>query len=157
MTTDIQHRPAAAPVAPLPRRSRLLGLGSVFGKAVRDSRRAFLVELALLGGLLLAVLAGVASAYPTQAARDELVRLANDLGPAAQGVAGKPVNVGTMGGYVQWKYGPVLLLIAAFWSILALSGSLAGEARRGSLDLVAASPLSRRRIAAEKVAALWPC
>ena len=58
-----------------------------------------------------------------------------------------------MGGYVQWKYGPVLLLIAAFWSILALSGTLAGEARRGSLDLVAASPLSRRRIAAEKVAA----
>ena len=58
-----------------------------------------------------------------------------------------------MGGYVQWKYGPVLLLIAAFWSVLALSGTLAAEARRGSLDLVAASPLSRRRIAAEKVAA----
>jgi ABC-2 type transport system permease protein len=153
MTTDIQHRPAAAPVAPVPLRRRLFGLGSVFGKAVRDSRRAFLVELVLLGGLLFVVLAGVASAYPTQAARDELVRLANDIGPAAQGLAGKPVNVGTMGGYVQWKYGPVLLLIAAFWSILALSGTLAGEARRGSLDLVAASPMSRRRIAAEKVAA----
>jgi ABC-2 type transport system permease protein len=153
MTTDIQHRPAAAKVVPVPLRRRLFGLGSVFGKAVRDSRRAFVVELVLLGGLLFVVLAGVASAYPTQAARDELVRLANDLGPAAQGLAGKPVNVGTMGGYVQWKYGPVLLLIAAFWSILALSGTLAGEARRGSLDLVAASPMSRRRIAAEKVAA----
>jgi len=154
MTTDIQHRPAAtAPAAPIRLRRRLLGLGSVFGKAVRDSRRAFLVELLLLAGLLFVVLAGVASAYPTQAARDELARLANDLGPAAQGLAGKPVNVGTMGGYVQWKYGPVLLLIAAFWSILALSGTLAGEARRGSLDLVAASPLGRRRIAAEKVAA----
>jgi len=153
MTTGIQHRPAAAPVAPIPLRTRLFGLGSVFGKAVRDSRRAFLVELILLGGLLFVVLAGVASAYPTQTARDELVRLANDIGPAAQGLAGKPVNVGTMGGYVQWKYGPVLLLIAAFWSILALSGTLAGEARRGSLDLVAASPLGRRRIAAEKVAA----
>jgi ABC-2 type transport system permease protein len=153
MTTDIQHRPAAAKVVPVPLRRRLFGLGSVFGKAVRDSRRAFVVELVLLGGLLFVVLAGVASAYPTQAARDELVRLANDIGPAAQGLAGKPVNVGTMGGYVQWKYGPVLLLIAAFWSILALSGTLAGEARRGSLDLVAASPMSRRRIAAEKVAA----
>jgi ABC-2 type transport system permease protein len=153
MTTDIQHRPAAAKVVPVPLRRRLFGLGSVFGKAVRDSRRAFVVELVLLGGLLFVVLAGVASAYPTQAARDELVRLANDIGPAAQGLAGKPVNVGTMGGYVQWKYGPVLLLIAAFWSILALSGTLAGEARRGSLDLVAASPLGRRRIAVEKVAA----
>jgi ABC-2 type transport system permease protein len=153
MTTDISQRPAAAPAAPIPLRRRLLGLGSVFGKAVRDARRAFLVELGLLGGLLLAVLAGVASAYPTQAARDQLARLANGIGPAGQGLAGRPVNVGTMGGYVQWKYGPVLLLIAAFWSVLALSGALAGEARRGSLDLVAAAPLSRRRIAAEKVAA----
>jgi ABC-2 type transport system permease protein len=153
MTTDISQRPAFAPAAPIPLRRRLLGLGSVFGKAVRDARRAFLVELGLLGGLLLAVLAGVASAYPTQAARDQLARLANGIGPAGQGLAGRPVNVGTMGGYVQWKYGPVLLLIAAFWSVLALSGALAGEARRGSLDLVAAAPLSRRRIAAEKVAA----
>src|SRR5262245_353258 len=152
-TTEIQHRPAPSSAAPIPVRRRLLGLGSVFGKAVRDSRRVFLVELALLGGLLLALLAGVASAYPTQAARDELVRLANDLGPAAQGLAGKPVNVGTIGGYVQWKYGPVLLLIAAFWSVLSLSGTVAGEARRGSLDLVVTSPLSRRRIAFEKVAA----
>ena len=153
MTTHVQHRPAVAPAPAIPRHRRLLGLGSVFGKAVRDARRVFLVELVLQGGLLLAVLAGVANAYPTQAARDELARLATGIGPAAQGLAGKPVNVGTMGGYVQWKYGPVLLLIAAFWSVLALSGALAGEARRGSLDLVAASPLSRRRIAAEKVAA----
>jgi ABC-2 type transport system permease protein len=155
MTTEIQRRPAAtaAAASPIRRRRRLLGLGSVFGKAVRDARRVFLVELVLQGGLLLAVLAGVAAAYPTQAARDELARLATGLGPAAQALAGKPVNVGTMGGYVQWKYGPVLLLLAAFWSILALSGALAGEARRGSLDLVAAAPLSRRRIAAEKVTA----
>jgi hypothetical protein len=97
-TTDIRRRPAAGPAAPIPVHRRLLGLGSVFGKAVRDSRRVFIVELALLGLFLLVVLAGVASAYPTQAARDELVRLANDIGPAAQGLAGKPVDVGTLGG-----------------------------------------------------------
>jgi len=32
-----------------------------------------------------------------------------------------------MGGYVQWKYGSAFLLIAAFWSIRALTGTLAGE------------------------------
>ncbi len=153
MTTDIQQRPAVAPVAPVSLRSRLFGLGSVFGKEIRDSRRAFGVEVAFLGGFLLLVLAGAGNVYPTQAARDELVRLANGIGPAAQGIAGKPVNVGTMGGYVQWKYGSVFLLIAAFWSILALTRTLAGEARRGSLELVTASPLRRRRIAVEKVAA----
>lgn len=152
MTTDIQRLPAIAPAAPASLRSRLFGFGSVFGKAIRDSRRAFLFQVLFMGGFLSLILAGVASSYPTQAARDELVRLASNIGPAAQGISTKPVNVGTMGGYVQWKYGSVFLLVAAFWSVLALTGTLAGEARRGSLDLLAASPFSRRRLAAEKVA-----
>ena len=37
------------------------------------------------------------------------------------------------------------------WSILALSGTLAGEARRGSIELIAVTPLGRRRIALEKL------
>jgi ABC-2 type transport system permease protein len=41
----------------------------------------------------------------------------------------------------------------ALWSIMALSGTLAGEARRGSLDLVATTPFGKRRIALEKLAA----
>jgi ABC-2 type transport system permease protein len=39
------------------------------------------------------------------------------------------------------------------WSILALSGTLAGEASRGSLDLLATAGLSRRRLVLEKLAA----
>ena len=35
------------------------------------------------------------------------------------------MNVGTLGGYIQWKYGPVFPWIVALWSILALSGTLA--------------------------------
>jgi len=58
-----------------------------------------------------------------------------------------------MGGYVQWKYGSFFLLIAAIWSIMALSGTLASEARGGSLEFVAASPFGKRRIALEKVTA----
>ncbi|MEV5407249.1 ABC transporter permease subunit [Thermopolyspora sp. NPDC052614] len=153
MTMHLPRLAAPAAAAPLPLRTRLFGLGSVFGKSLHDSRRAFTVEAVLLGGVLLAVSAGVGSAYPTQRARDELVRLAHDIGPAAQGIAGKAVNVGTMGGYVEWKYGPVFLMAAAIWSILALTRTLAGEARGGSLDIVSAAPLSRRRVAAEKVAA----
>ena len=68
-----------------------------------------------------------------------------------QGLAGKPVNVETLGGYVQYKYGTFFPLVASLWSILALSGTLAAEARRGSLEFVAASPLGRRRIALEKL------
>ncbi len=68
-------------------------------------------------------------------------------------------KVGTLGGYVTFKYGAIFALGTAVWSILALSGTLAGEARRGSLDLVATTPFGKRRIALEKVAAhltlLW--
>jgi ABC-2 type transport system permease protein len=68
-------------------------------------------------------------------------------------------KLGTLGGYMTWKYGAMFALGTALWSILALSGTLAGEASRGSLDIVAAAPFGKRRIALEKLAAhltmLW--
>ena len=39
MTTDVQRRATVA-IAPVPLTRRLFGLGSVFGKTIRDSRRA---------------------------------------------------------------------------------------------------------------------
>src|ERR1035437_3959711 len=68
-------------------------------------------------------------------------------------------KLGTLGGYMSWKYGALFALGAGLWSILALSGTLAGEASRGSLDFIAAGPFGKRRIALEKLAAhltmLW--
>ncbi len=68
-------------------------------------------------------------------------------------------KLGTLGGYMTWKYGAIFALGTGLWSILALSGTLAGEAGRGSLDFVAAAPFGKRRIALEKLAAhltmLW--
>jgi ABC-2 type transport system permease protein len=152
VATRAGSRPLEGKVAPA-FWSRLYGFGSIYAKTLRDSRRAFVVATILLGGLMLLVASAIPSAYPTQAGRDEMAKVATEMGAAAQGVAGKPINVGTVGGYVQWKYGPVFLIIAALWSILALSSTLAGEARNGSLEFVAASRLGKRRIALEKVAA----
>ncbi|WP_033344128.1 hypothetical protein [Catenuloplanes japonicus] len=112
-------------------------------RAWRDARRGLITLLILLAGLVFAVLGGVASAYPTVEARTEIARLATTLGPAATGMTGPAVGVETMGGYVQWKYGTVLVVIAAVWAIIALTGTIAGKA----LELLAAVPLSRRRIA----------
>jgi polyether ionophore transport system permease protein len=140
--------PTTAPSATI--RRRLSGPRSVYAKGVRDALRAFLIVTVLLAGLMLAVGAGIPHAYPTQDARDDMVRIATGLG---QGLTSKPVNADTVGGWVQWKYGADFLWIAALWSILALSSTLTAEARRGSLDVVAVAPLTRRRIALEKVAA----
>jgi len=134
-------------VSPL---SRVFGLGSVFAKTLRDSRRATLLVGGLVGLLVIAVSAGIMSQFSTPEARDEIGNIVNAVPPILAGLAGKPVNVETLGGYLQYKYGGFLPLVTGLWSIMALAGTLAGESRRGSLDLVAAAPISRRRVAVEK-------
>ncbi len=145
--------PALGAPRQVPLISRFYGLSSIYSKTVRDSRLAFIIVAGLLAGLMLVAGAAIGTAYASLSSRADLVKLATDLPPILQGLAGKPVNVGTLGGYMSWKYGPFFAFIAGMWSILALSGTLATEARRGSLDIVASGPFGLRRIALEKVAA----
>jgi len=152
MAAELGRAPLATPYH-ISLRSRFYGLGSVYAKTMRDSRLAFIVAAGLMSGLMLAVSAAITKAYPTADSRVQLASLATSVSGVASGIAGKAVNVGTMGGYVQWKYGPLFLWIVAIWSMMALSGTLASEAHGGSLDFVAASPFGKRRIALEKVAA----
>jgi ABC-2 type transport system permease protein len=147
------RRPAAATFPPIPLRRRLYGFGSIYGKTIRDSRLAFIIAAGLLGGLALFMGAAVSSVFPTPAARLEVDKLIGSMPASMVNLFGKPVGLGTLGGYMSWKYGAVFALGTALWSILALSSTLAGEARRGSLDFVAAAPFGKRRIALEKLAA----
>ena len=124
---------------------------SVLGKTVRDSRRTTIIVAVLLFLLLISVTAAVATEFDTPAKRKGLADLVAGLPPILQGLAGKPINVETMGGYVQYKYGTFFPLVVSLWSILALSSTLAAEAKRGSLEFVAAAPITRRRIALEKL------
>ena len=64
---------------------------------------------------------------------------------------GDPINVDRLGGFLSWRVTNLLPVILGIWSILALSGTLASEARRGSLDILVVTPLSRARIAAAKL------
>ncbi len=152
MTSDIGRRPAAAVPTPIPLIQRIYGLGSVFGKTLRDSRRATIVVAAVLGLILVGVAKAIVTEFATVQSRQEMGDLIRSVPPILQGLAGKVVNVETLGGYMQYKYGAFFPLIASLWSILALSGTLATEARRGSLEFVAAAPTTRRRIAIEKLA-----
>jgi ABC-2 type transport system permease protein len=131
---------------------RLYGFGSIFAKAIRDSRRATIVAAALLAITFLGVTGAIVKQFDTPASRAEMVALIQAVPPILAGMAGKIVdNIGTMGGYLQYKYGTFFPLVLTLWSILALSGTLASEAQRGSLDLLAATGISRRRIAIEKL------
>jgi ABC-2 type transport system permease protein len=132
-------------------RSRLWGLGSVYGKTIRDSRRAIIAAAVLLGVVFLGVTAAISTQFGTPEARAEMVALIKSVPPILAGLAGPVVNVGTLGGYLQYKYGTFFPVLLSLWSVLALSGTLAAEARRGSLEFVASSGVSRRRIALEKL------
>ena len=142
---------APSPAGPSARR-RLIGLGSVFGKTIRDSRRATILVGGVLGLLLIAVSQAIVAEFSTPESRQQLEALIEAVPPILQGLAGPVVNVGTLGGYLSYKYGTFFPLVASLWSILALSGTLAAEARRGSLEFVVAAPISRRRVALEKLA-----
>ena len=131
---------------------RIYGLGSVFGKTLRDSRRALLLVGGILAIILVAVSQAIVREFATPESREGLAAVIAAVPPILQGLAGPVVNVDTLGGYMSYKYGTFFPLVASLWSILALSGTLASEARRGSLEFVAAAPISRQRIALEKLA-----
>lgn len=152
MAVEIRGVPVSAATPHVPFGSRLCGLGSVFGKTLRDSRLGVLVIAALLGVMTVAGGMVMSTTYGTPAARLELAAMSGDMPPMLRGMYGNPVNVDTLGGFISWHYGPYFALLAGLWSILALSSTLAGEARRGCLDFAVATPRSKRSIAIEKVA-----
>ena len=149
--TDAPH--IAAPIQAITFRSRIYGFGSIYGKTVRDSRLSLIIAAGLLGGMSLVMAAGVSKIFPTPASRLEINALIGSIPASMVNLFGKPIGLGTLGGYFTWKYGAIFAMGTALWSIMALSGTLAGEAGRGSLDMVASAPFGKRRIALEKVAA----
>ena len=133
--------------------SRIYGFGSIYGKTIRDSRLAFIIAAGLLGGLSLVMGAAISTVFPTPESRTEVDKLIGAIPAQMVDFFGKPVGLGTLGGYLSWKYGLTFVLAVALWSMLGLSSTLPGEARRGSLDIVATAPYGKRRIALEKLAA----
>jgi ABC-2 type transport system permease protein len=153
MTASTGAPPLAAPLRPIPFRSRIYGFGSIYGKTLRDSRLAFIIMTGLISGFMVIIGQAWGSAYATEEARREIAALVENVPPILAGIAGPIVKPETMGGFLTYKYGPFFAFLAVLWSILALSSTLAGEARRGSLDFVAATPHGKRTIALEKLTA----
>lgn len=131
--------------------SRVMGLGSVYAETVRDSRRTALV-VGFSGGLImLATATPFATEFTTAEARAELVAQMGLMPAVFRGLLGEPISIDTLGGFLSWRAGNFLPVLLGLWPVLALSGTLAGEAAKGSLDLVVATPHSRRSIAIQKV------
>jgi ABC-2 type transport system permease protein len=128
-------------------------LHSVFSKTLLDVRRALVWwSLGLIG--LAAMMIAV---YPTVRDNPDLNKLVEDYPEALKAFIafGGDVDYVSGAGYLGSELFafmvPLLLLIAA---IGAGARAIAGEEERGTLDLLLANPLSRRRLVIEKLAAL---
>ena len=150
MTAAVAGRALARPG----RRARLLGLGSIYGKTVRDSRRAAIVVGGVTGLFMLGAGApyGAAPEFSTIELRRQFITGLTALPLAMRGLLGEPINLETMGGFLSWRVGNFLPVLLGLWPVLALSGTLAGEVAKGSLDLLASTPQARWRIALQKLA-----
>ena len=133
--------------------ARLAGLGSIYGKTVRGSWRAALVVGGVAGLFMFGTGApyGVAEEFSTIELRRQFVNGLLALPPALRGLLGEPINLDVMGGFLSWRVGNFLPSLLGLWPVIVLSGTLAGEAAKGSLDLLVATPQRRRAIALQKL------
>lgn len=128
-------------------------LSSVLAKSLRDIRRSF--AWWVLG--IVSYVALIVAVWPTVKDVPAIARLHNNFPQALKAFTsfGGQVDFGTPSGYLGAELFslmvPLLLLVAA---IGAGGRSLAGEEEAGTLDLLLASPISRRRLSIEKLAAL---
>jgi len=126
---------------------RAFGLGSLFGKTFRDSRRTALGLGVVLASIVLVTAASLAAEFDTIEKRLAFAGQLDALPPALRGMLGEMVNIERLGGFLSWRTINFLPTIHGIWSVVAFSGLLAGELARGSLDLVATTPLGRLRLA----------
>jgi ABC-2 type transport system permease protein len=144
-------RAAAGAVIRPSARSRAIGLGSVFGKSVRDSRRGVLAIGGLLSLVVIVSASQVAEQFGTAQDRQQIASISAALPPVFQGLLGEPIAIETLGGFLSWRVLNFLAVLLGIWSVVSLSRTLAGEARQGSLEVLAGTPLPRWRIALEKL------
>ena len=87
--------------------SRVAGLGTIYGKTVRDSVRAALVVggIASLFMLGTGVPYGAAPEFSTVELRKAFIAGLTVLPPALRGLLGEPINLETMGGFLSWRVG----------------------------------------------------
>ncbi len=120
---------------------------NVFLKSLRDFRVAILGWGVGMGLLMYVVFAGFKAA------------LAGGCGAVASLATSfewlaEPIQICTPGGYLTWKYG-FTILIMALWPLLVGARMLRGEEERGSMDVLLSLPRGRLGVALEKLAAMW--
>jgi ABC-2 type transport system permease protein len=130
--------------------ARIYGLGSVFGKTLRDSTPALLGVGLLLGLVVLVTMVAIGDQFDTLDERLALARQMELLPDFFQGLLGPAIALDTLPGFLSWRLVGIMPLMIGLWSVTALGATLASEASRGTLEMVLATPLRRLSLAGQK-------
>jgi ABC-2 type transport system permease protein len=96
---------------------------------------------AVFAALILIAGAGYTAAY----APEERLAIAEELtgNPAFEGLFGPARELHTVGGFVAWRVGSFIALIAAVWGLLAATRLLRHEEEEGRWDTLLSGPVTR--------------
>jgi ABC-2 type transport system permease protein len=122
-------------------------LNNLFWKTLRDQRWAMLGWA--VGLVLLALYLAYIYPFVNQAA--EMMKVLEKLPPVVKNLIGKNQFMATPEGFFNLQPFSILLpLLFIIFAIARGSDATAGEEERGTLDLLLANPLPRRRLVIEK-------
>lgn len=128
-------------------------LRNVFAKSMRDLRRSLLWWSVGLVGLVAMMMA----VYPSVRDNPELNKLVQDYPEALKAFIafGGSVDYVSGAGYLGSElFSFMVPLLFAVAAIGSGAGAIAGEEERGTLELLLSQPVTRRRVATEKLAAM---
>jgi ABC-2 type transport system permease protein len=91
--------------------------------------------------------------YPSRADRIDFARSVGENG-AARLLYGAPHDLLSTGGYVSWRVGGTLAVLAAIWGLLGAVRAMRADEESGHADLVLSGALSRRRAFCAQLAAI---
>ena len=125
-------------------------LRSIFAKTIHDRRQGLLWWNVGIGLMTVAVL----SIWPS--VHDEYAKLVQNYPEALLAFFGvDKAGLGSASGYLQAELFSLMLPLAFIaYMIAGASAAIAGEQELGTLELLLAQPVSRRRVASEKFAGL---
>ena len=124
---------------------------TIFRKELRSGAVNFLVWTAVIGGLMAVCVA----LYPSMAgSMGDMSALFADMGDFSAAFGLDKLQFGTIMGFYGTECGNILGLGGAFFAALTAMGLLAGEEGGHTAEFLLTHPVSRVRIASEKLAAL---
>lgn len=143
--TSTEHAAVGASSPRIPLTLRSVGL-----KSIRDQRQSLLWwsgGVALMSALVIML-------YPSIDGGAELEALFEQMPPAIQAMMGEQIDLSTAAGYLDLRMftaiAPIIFLV---YGIGRGTAAIAGEERRGTMDLLLSHPVKRWRIVIENAVA----